>query len=353
MSDFGSDRESDKGDTMIIDIHGHMSAPPELYAYKSLLLASRGYHGKGNPGISDERMHQGLQRHLDLLRKVGTDVQFISPRPFQLMHSERPPQIVRWWVEANNDLIARQCRAYPDIFKGVCGLPQSPEQDIRASVEELERCVTELGFVGCLINPDPTEGTGIMPTLDNEYWYPLYEKMVELDVPGLIHSTGCQNPRESYSAHFITEESIAVLNLCKPECRVFDDFPSLKIVVSHGGGSVPYQIGRWRARRFNDMKRNPKLPTFDESMRRLHYDTVLYNQESLEFLFRIVGTDRCLFGTENPGSGSAQDPKTGATLDDLKPVIEGIPGLSEEDRRRVFESNARALYSRFQVPAKV
>jgi predicted TIM-barrel fold metal-dependent hydrolase len=339
---------------MIIDMHGHVSAPPELYAYKALLLSSRGYHGKGSPGISDERMHAAAKRHLDLLRSVGTDVQFISPRPFHLMHSEEPGSIVRWWVEANNDIIARSCRAYPDVFFGVCGLPQTPSaSSIRASVEELERCVREYGFIGCLINPDPTEGTGLMPTLDDEFWYPLYAKMVELDVPGLIHSTSCRNFRESYSAHFITEESIAVLNLTKKESRVFQDFPSLRIVVSHGGGSVPYQIGRWRAHRFREQESDPRLESFDDSLRRLHYDTVLYNQESIDLLFRIVGTDRCMFGTENPGSGSSKDPKTGAWLDDLKPVIEGIDWLSEEDRSRVFEDNARAVYPRFKVSAPV
>jgi 4-oxalmesaconate hydratase len=338
---------------MIIDAHGHVSAPPELYAYRSVLLASRGYHGKGSPGISDERLHQGAARHLELLRRVGTDVQFLSPRPFQLMHSEKPESIVRWWVEANNDVIARQCRAHPDVFRGVCGLPQSPGGSIQPCVDELDRCVNELGFIGCLINPDPTEGTGLMPTLDDEYWYPLYEKMVELDVPALIHSTACKHFRESYSAHFISEESIAVLNLCKAESRVFTDFPDLRLIISHGGGSVPYQIGRWRAHRFRERESDPSLETFDDSMRRLYYDTVLYNVESLDFLFRIVGTDRCLFGTENPGSGSSKDPATGAWMDDLKPVIESIPWLSEVDRGRIFEDNARALFPRFQVHARV
>jgi 4-oxalmesaconate hydratase len=192
-----------------------------------------------------------------------------------------------------------------------------------------------------------------MPTLDNEYWYPLYEKMVALDVPGLVHSTACKNPRESYSAHFITEESIAVLNLTKGQSRVFDAFPNLRLIISHGGGSVPYQIGRWRASRFNQMRNNPSLETFDESLRRLYFDTVLYNQESLDFLFRIVGTDRCMFGTENPGSGSAVDPRTGQTLDDLRPVIEGIGWLSVEDARRIFVENARAVFPRFKVATAV
>jgi 4-oxalmesaconate hydratase len=338
---------------MVIDIHGHVTAPAELYAYKSLLLSSRGHHGRGNPGISDELMHSAVKRHIDLLKEVGTDLQFISPRPFQLMHSETPESIVRWWVEANNDLIGRQCKAYPDVFQGVCGLPQGPDISIAASVEELERCVKEMGFIGCLLNPDPTEGTGNTPTMDSEYWYPLYQKMVELDVPALVHSTACKSPRESYSAHFITEESIAVLALTKVESRVFTDFPALRIIISHGGGSVPYQIGRWRAGRFNAMRGRPGLETFDQSLRRLLFDTVLYNQESLDFLFRMVGTDRCMFGTENPGTGSAKDPQTGRMLDDLRPVIDAIGWLTEEDRSRIFEANARQVFPRFQVTAPV
>jgi 4-oxalmesaconate hydratase len=338
---------------MIIDMHGHVTAPAELYAYKSGLLASRGHHGKGSPGISDDRMHQALKRHLVLLASVGTDVQFLSPRPFQLMHSEQPDFIVRWWVEANNDVIARQCRAYPDVFRGVCALPQTAGGDLGPCVDELVRCVTEHGFVGCLVNPDPTEGTGLQPTLDDEYWYPLYEKMVELDVPALVHSTACKNPRESYSAHFVAEESVAVLNLCKSSSRVFRDFPSLRLIISHGGGSVPYQVGRWRSGRFREQQANPSLESFDSSLRRLYFDTVLYNQESLELLFRIAGPDRCMFGTENPGVGSSKDPATGAWLDDLKPVIEGISWLTAEDREMIFERNVRTVFPRFAVPAAV
>jgi 4-oxalmesaconate hydratase len=333
---------------MIIDAHGHVSAPPELYAYKSLLLASRGAHGRGDPGISDEKMDEAARAHIGVLKAVGTDVQFISPRPFQLMHSETPESIVRWWVAANNDFIARQCKAYPNALQAVCGLPQGPGISIQASVDELERCARDLGFIGCLINPDPTEGTGSPPTLDDEYWYPLYQKMVELDVPGLVHSAGCRSPRESYSAHFITEESIAVLHLTKPTARVFTDFPRLRLIISHGGGSVPYQIGRWRAGRFR-----AGAEAFDESLRRLYFDTVLYNQESLELLFRIVGTDRCLFGTENPGTGSARDPDTGRMLDDLKPVIEAIEWLTAEDRRRIFDENPRLVFPLFKVAAAV
>jgi 4-oxalmesaconate hydratase len=326
---------------MIIDIHGHTVAPPEMYAYQSNLLASRGNpasHLKP-PKISDQRLGEVLAGHVKILDEVGTDLQLISARPFHMMHSIKPERVVRAWTEFVNDTIARQVAMHPDRFRGVAALPQSPGQDLRACIEELERCVKELGFVGCLLNPDPTEGEGPTPPgLGDEYWYPLYEKLVELDVPALVHSAGCSSPRESYTLHFINEESIAVLSLL--DSRVFEDFPGLKIIIPHGGGAIPYQMGRFRAIRL----RSPELEPWDQAVRRLYYDTCNYSADSLSLLFRVMGTDRCLFGTEKPGTGSSIDPATGRWLDDLKPVIESLPELTAEDKARIFEENARRLY---------
>lgn len=336
---------------MIIDMHAHVVAPPELYAYRSGLLASRGAHGKGSPGISDERLEASAQECLRTMDGVGTDVQFLSPRPFQGGHSEKPARIVQWWAEACHDTIYRQVKSHPDRFAGVCQLPQVGGEPVEIALPELERCVNQLGFVGCLINPDPSEGAWNTPPMGDRYWYPLYEKMCELDVPGLIHSAGCKNERETYSEHFITEETICILSIAKS--TVFQDFPNLKLVVSHGGGSVPYQIGRWRAARFNQMRNNPGRENFDDTLRRFYFDTVLYNKESLELLFKLCGADRCMFGTEKPGSGSAQDPATGVWLDDLKPVIESIEWLTAQDKRNIFEDNTRRVYTRYKsaVPA--
>lgn len=334
----------------IIDMHAHTVAPPELYAFKSTLLSGRGYHGKGAFNVSDERIEQFAKQNVDIMDKFGTDMQFLSPRPFQLMHSEKPESIVHWFAEVNNDVIAKQVAAHPDRFQGVAGLPQvDGAKDSSHVVPELERSVKELGFVGCLINPDPGEGTTYTPPMDDEYWYPLYQSMVDLDVPGLIHSAACKDPRESYSAHFITTESQAVLALARPSSKVFTDFPNLRIVVAHGGGSVPYQIGRWRVRRNNDMKANPNLEDFDTSLRRMWYDTNLYNKEALDYCFTICGTDRVLFGTENPGSGTSIDPKTGKQTDDLAPVIDEIAWLSADDKKKIFEDNAREVFPKAKI----
>ncbi len=237
---------------MIIDAHGHVTAPDKLYVYKSGLVSHRGAHGRGSAGASDEDIKDALNEpvfggssHLAQLKEAGTDMQLVSPRPYQMMHSEQA-KLVNWFIEETNNIIWRQTKLYPDVFRGVCGLPQSPGVSPANCLKELERCVKELGFVGCLINPDPGEASGIeTPPLGDRYWYPLYEKLVELDVPGHVHSAGCRSDRLPYSLHFINEESIAVVSLLNS--NVFKDFPTLKILLSHGGGAIPLHWARFEA----------------------------------------------------------------------------------------------------------
>jgi 4-oxalmesaconate hydratase len=87
---------------------------------------------------------------------------------------------------------------------------------------------------------------------------------------------------------------------------------------------------------------------FDDKLKRLHFDTTTYDKDALELLFKVVGPDRVLFATENPGTGSVLDPKSGRAYDDLKPVIEEMASLTEQDRRNVFECNCTRLYTRFR-----
>ncbi|MGH2641947.1 MAG: amidohydrolase family protein [Actinomycetota bacterium] len=323
---------------MIVDVHGHTVAPPEVYEYQAKLIARRAPFKA--PELSDERLGSVLDGHVGLLDEVGTDIQFLSPRPYTMMHSLFNAGVVRAWTTFVNDVIHRQCGLRPDRFRAVAGLPQFRTDPLESILEELERCV-EMGFVGCVLNPDPMEGEGPPPPgLGDEYWYPLYEKLSQLDVPAMIHSAACAAPRESYSVHFINEETIAVVGLLGS--KVFEDFPDLRIVVSHGGGAVPYQLGRFRspAIRRGDGDR------FTERFRRLAFDTCVYSPEGLDLLFTVAGPEACLFGTERPGTGRAVDPSTGRSLDDLRPVIEGLATLTPADRELVFEGNARRIYTK-------
>jgi OH-DDVA meta-cleavage compound hydrolase len=328
---------------VIIDCHGHVSAPAELWAYKATLLAHRGSHGRGGVKISDEELIAAANKaehwpagHLDLLKRHRTDRQLISPRPFQMMQSEKPAKLVHWFTEEVNTLIHRQCQLLPERFVPVAGLPQAAGEPIERVLPELERCV-KLGFKGCLLNPDPYENSGTeAPGLGDRYWYPLYEKLCELDIPAHIHSTGSRSERTPYTLHFINEESIAVFNLVNSS--VLEDFPTLKILVSHGGGAIPYQLGRFESASLRGKQR------FSTKLRKLYFDTVLYTPAALRLLIETIGPEHCLFGTECPGVGSSINPETGETMDDIAPYIERFDWLSAADKKAIFEDNVRKLF---------
>lgn len=326
---------------MIIDSHAHLVAPDGLYAFRAALIADGGYHG-GRPKIADDALAEAAAGNVAIQDSVGTHVQLISPRPYHLGSSMSPHRLVDPWVRANNDTIARTVALRPDRFAGVGALPLVPDHPVASGFAELDR-IDEMGFVGVLINPDLHEGRGSTPPLGDPYWYPLYERLVERDLPMHVHSAGCYSERETYSEHFVTEESVAILSMLRSS--VFIDFPSLRVMISHGGGSVPYQIGRWQAEALHPgLGGGADSERFEISLRRFWFDSVLHNPLSLEFLLRTVGADRVLFGTEKPGSGSAPNPDTGRDFDDIKPIIEGFGFLSESDRQAIFADNAHRVF---------
>lgn len=329
---------------MIIDSHAHVVVPPESYKYMAELVASRA-NPAAAPKLTDEAVRTAGQTIIDIMDKVGTDIQFLSPRPYMQMHSVKPAKVTALWTQHMNDLVYRTVQMFPTRFRAVAGLPQYRDESPENCLAELEFRVKEQGFIGCLLNPDPTEGDASPPPgLGDAFWHPLYEKLCALDIPALIHSAGSCQPRESYTLKFINEESIAIVSLMNSD--VFEKFPNLKLIVPHGGGAIPYHMGRFRAW---SVRRGGEF--FDDQLKRLHFDTTTYDQDALELLFKVVGPDRVLFATENPGTGSAIDPKTGRAYDDLKPVIEAIPFLTDADRRNIFECNCTRLYSRFRKDA--
>ena len=125
----------------------------------------------------------------------------------------------------------------------------------------------------------------------------------------MLHGSGSRSERCSYSTHFINEETIGIVNLV--QSKVFEDFPTLKIIIPHGGGAIPYQLGRYDAPSLR-REGSGSGELFSDRMRKnLWFDTVMYTPEALRLLIEVMGADRLLFGTECPGTGSAINPKTG------------------------------------------
>jgi 4-oxalmesaconate hydratase len=151
---------------MIIDCHGHYTtAPSALQKFRDSQIAGLKEGIDAPPAastmISDDEIRDSLENaQLKLQRARGTDLTIFSPRASAMAHHIGNETSSRRWAEACNDLIHRVCGLYPDNFAGVCQLPQSPGVAPVNSAAELERCVDELGFIGCNLNPDPRAAIG-------------------------------------------------------------------------------------------------------------------------------------------------------------------------------------------------
>ncbi len=158
---------------MIIDGHGHYTTtPPQHQAFRDAQLAWLGDPSGPRPGpgaIGDEEIRDTIENNqLKLLRERGADLTIFSPRALGMEHHVGDLETASAWARTCNDLIGRVVALFPDHFAGVCQLPQSAEIPIEAAVEELERCVGELGFVGLNLNPDPSGGYWTSPPLTDE-----------------------------------------------------------------------------------------------------------------------------------------------------------------------------------------
>ena len=334
---------------MIIDCHGHYTtAPKELEAYRQKQIADlkdpAHVAAKGTLSISDDQIRESIDKaQLKLQRERGTDVTIFSPRAAGMGHHIGNATTSLDWSLVCNDLIHRVCSLYPQNFVGVCQLPQTPGVPPTNCIEELERCVKEYGFIGCNLNPDPSGGYWKDPPLTDKWWYPFYEKLVELDVPAMIHVSASCNPNfHTTGGHYINGDTTAFMQLITAD--LFKDFPSLKFIIPHGGGAVPYHWGRYRGIA-QDLKK-PLLK--DHLLNNVFFDTCVYHQPGIDLLFKVIPTDNILFASEMVGAVRGIDPETGNYYDDTKRYVEALR-LSDEDRRKVFEGNARRVYSRLKT----
>ncbi len=329
---------------MIIDCHGHYTtAPAALQKFRDEQLtglkSGLDLALSAQPAISDDQIRDSLENaQLKLQRARGTDLTILSPRASAMAHHIGNEITSRHWTQACNDLIHRVCTLYPENFVGVCQLPQSPGVAPANSAAELTRCVEELGFIGCNLNPDPSGGHWTSPPLSDSHWYPLYEKMVELDVPAMVHVSSSCNPNfHATGAHYLNADTTAFMQFLTSD--LFKDFPTLRFIIPHGGGAVPYHWGRYRGLA-QDLKRPP---LGEYLLKNVVFDTCVYHLPGIELLLKVIPIDNIIFGSEMVGAVRGIDPETAQYFDDTKRFIDALP-LSEVDRGKMFEVNARKVF---------
>src|SRR3984893_17852717 len=337
---------------MIIDCHGHYTtAPKDLQTYRDAQIAGlkdpSHVPSKGKLNISDDQIRESLENaQLKFQRQRGTDVTIFSPRASAMAHHIGDASTSLHWSQHCNDLIHRVCSLYPDNFVGVCQLPQSPGVPPANSIGELERCVNEFGFIGCNLNPDPSGGHWTAPPLTDRYWYPFYEKMVELDVPAMVHVSSSCNPNfHATGAHYINADTTAFMQFLTAD--LFKDFPTLRFVIPHGGGAGPYHWGRYRG-----LAQELKKPLLkDHLLHNIFFDTCVYHQPGIDLLTRVIPVDNILFASEMIGAVRGIDPETGHYFDDTRRYIEAAQ-IDAGQRHEIYEANARRVYPRLDAALK-
>ena len=331
---------------MIIDCHGHFTTVPKtLHAWRKKQLEALNNPAsqpkKSDLAISEDEIRAAIETgQLKLQKERGSDLTIFSPIAGQMAHHLGNEHTSAVWSELCNDLIYRVVQLFPENFVGVCQLPQSPGVSPANCVAELRRCVEEMGFVGCNLNPDPSGGYWTDPPVTEQYWYPIYEEMVRLDVPAMIHvSSSCNPAFHGTGAHYINGDTTAFMQFLLSD--LFKDFPTLRFVIPHGGGAVPYHWGRYRGLSLETVNR-PLEPILNN----VFFDTCVYHKPGVEFLTKVIPVDSVLFGSEMIGAVRGLDPKTGQPFDDTKRYIDACTDLTDADRYKIYEGNARRVYPR-------
>jgi 4-oxalmesaconate hydratase len=323
---------------VIIDIHGHYTtAPAELKAFRDAQLA-------GNPAtmaaVSDDQLRESVEpNQLRVLRERGGDVMLFSPKASGMEHHVADPAIAEAWARASNDLVHRLGELFPEHFAPVAQLPQTPHDattGLGRVIAEVRRTVTELGFVGVNVNPDPS-GTWAGRPVTDESWWPLWEAIEELDVPAMVHvSTACNPNFHTLGAHYLNADTSVFVQLLASD--LFTRFPRLRLVLPHGGGAVPYHWGRYRGLAVRNGWQDP-----GELLGNVFFDTAVYHQPGIDLLTRVIPAESILFASEMLGAVRGADPATGVGWDDTLTYIDGA-GLDAARYAAITEQNARRVY---------
>ncbi len=335
---------------MIIDIHGHYTtAPKALEDWRKRQIA-----GITDPSaqpkvsdlvLSDAEIRESIETNqLKRMLERGLDVVVFSPRASFMAHHIGDFQVSATWAAVCNELCHRVAGLFPGRFIPAAMLPQSPGVPTGTCVPELVKCVEQYGCVAINLNPDPSGGHWTSPPLTDRYWYPIYEKMAEYDIPAMIHvSTSCNACFHTTGAHYINADTTAFMQLLQGD--LFRDFPTLRFVIPHGGGAAPFHWGRYRG-----LAQELGKPALREHLlRNVFFDTCVYHQAGIDLLSRVLPAGNILFASEMIGAVRGIDPETGRHYDDTKPFIEANPLWTKDEKELIYAGNARRVYPRLDA----
>jgi len=289
-----------------IDIHNHIflqdafSTVPDRYSvdvprliensHKTFIKIGKNIYGPVSPPF------YSIKDRLDKMKREGIDLQILSVYPNTFFYNLNIEEAKEFSKNQNN-AIYEVVKQFPDHFRGLATVPL---QDVQEAIKEMERAIEQLHMVGVEIGSNVNG-----KYLGDPAFKPFFKKAEELNAFILIH------PTNSAVSERITSYYLPVLvgNPCETTLAItsmifggiFDEFPKLKVCFAHGGGFFPYQIGRldqgFLVR--DEPKKNIKYPP-SFYIKKMFFDTVIYNVSALKFLISQVGSENVMLGTDFP-----------------------------------------------------
>ena len=265
--------------------------------------------------------------------------------PVELVAS--PREAAELAIRANDEM-AELVMKYRDRF--VAALATLSMTDMDATLKETDRCIQDLGFKGVYLHTPVDE-----KPLDSPEFLPLYEKMVEYDLPIVIHpmrkvdhpdylteKTSKYNIFSLFGWPYDTTTAMARLVFS----GIMEKYPTLKIVTHHCGGLVPFYAER--IRQFTQSGELRRLGEYGQALKKaaidyfkLYYaDTAIYgNTPALMCGYSFFGPDHILFGIDFPlGDTEQGDRNYRQTINAIEEMA-----ISDEDKKKIYEDNARKL----------
>jgi len=317
---------------MVIDIHSHI-IPKNLVGVdkfgiyiENINNHSQTFTLRSWGGVTVDNVQENLidpQSQVEDMKEQGIDVKVLSLPPFLFAYDKDDKWALNWHMSSNNH-IAEICSTYPDSFLGFGTVPL---QNIDFAVREMTRCINDLGFKGIEIG---TNVNGL--DLDNERFSRFFQEANRLECSILIHPNNVfMGSRLSsyYLENLIGnpyETTISATRLIVS--GFFEKYPKIRVCLSHGGGALPYILGRIR----HGSKVRPEICLKNELElpNQMFFDMVVYDPETMIFLISKADIDNVLLGSDYPFD-----------MGDPQSIILIKSNLEEAEQSKILRSNAK------------
>ncbi|MFN4282023.1 MAG: amidohydrolase family protein [Alphaproteobacteria bacterium] len=322
--------------SLVIDVHGHinLAKPKALLAERAPPKPEKAGARKTGGGITDKsrgRILSDVDARLADMDAMGVDVMALTPSPpggFYKLDEELAAEVAR----LVNDETAKVAREHPKRFIAAGNVPL---QHVAASVRELERAMGELGHKGMRV------GTNIAGLeLGDPQFDPFWAKAEALGAVIFLHPQGFSQP-ERLQDYFMTnvvgqplETTLALAQMIFG--GVFERFPGLKLCAAHGGGFLPFYLGRFEQayRERAECRVHISQPP-EHYVKKIWFDTVLFRPDQIAFLVDLVGHEKVVMGTDSPYDMGENHPVR---------LVESVPGLSAAQKADILGGNAARLF---------